>query len=72
MLLPFQGAETLLCGSPKVSLRLPWACAPLGFQPALANTTYCTTVDNGVVFWPCNCLSITDIEMATMTLESAG
>ena len=25
MLLPFQGAETLLCGNPRVSLRLPWA-----------------------------------------------
>ena len=32
MLLPFQGAETLLCGNPRVSLRLPWAMCSIGLS----------------------------------------
>ena len=37
-LLPFQGAETLLCGNPRVSLRLPWAFALTGRD--CSNTRY--------------------------------
>uniref|UniRef100_UPI003FD8293F hypothetical protein n=1 Tax=Alloprevotella sp. TaxID=1872471 RepID=UPI003FD8293F len=37
-LLPFQGAETLLCGNPGCRFACPGLCAPLGFQPALAKS----------------------------------
>ena len=30
--MPLQGAETLLCGSPRVSLRLPWAMCSIGLS----------------------------------------
>ena len=35
-LLPFQGAETLLCGKPRVSLRLPWARRFWAFSPCIS------------------------------------
>nr|DAU42126.1 MAG TPA: hypothetical protein [Caudoviricetes sp.] len=38
MLLPFQGAETLLCGNPGCRFACPGLCATLGFQPALAKS----------------------------------
>ena len=72
MLLPLQGATAPTRGTPGCRYACPGLGAPLGLQPALANTTCCSTVDNEVVFWPCNSLSITDIEMATMILERAG
>ena len=72
MLLPLQGATAPTRGPPGCRYACPGLGAPLGLQPALANTTCCSTVDNEVVFWPCNSLSITDIEMATMIFRKGG
>ena len=71
-LLPFQGATAPTWGDPGCRFACPGLGAPLGFQPVLANTTYCTTVGNEVVFRSYNGLSITSIEMATIILASAA
>ena len=50
MLLPFQGATAPTRVTPGCRYACPGLGAPLGFQPALVNTTCRTTVDNEVVF----------------------
>ena len=50
MLLPFQGASILfVVGSPRVSLRLPWAMCLLGLQPTLPKSE--TLVPYILFFW---------------------
>ena len=66
------GRDCSNTGDPGCRFACPGLGAPLGFQPVLANTTYCTTVGNEVVFRSYNGLSITSIEMATIILASAA